>query len=237
MAVTVDNTGQSATGVSVTTVTIGSFVVGAGANRCIYLGVSQWKASDTQPTAKFNTTETFVVHDNVTIAEAPGTRRVTVLKLVNPTATTANIVITWATAVDEAVCGATSWFGVDQVTPFGTAVKASGTAASSTVNVTGTASDITHDTISADGSAAVGATPNRTQRWRAIAAANTTEGAGQSTAGTGGSVAHTWSTLVGGGSAVFTHIGIPILQASGVTQYVRPMIEVIRQNVVRGSTW
>jgi hypothetical protein len=217
MAVTVDNTGKSGTGLSSTTVTIASFTVGSGSDRCIYLGVSQWKASDTQPTAKFNTSETFTVHDSQTIAEAPGTRRVTIFKLVNPSVTTASIVVTWASAVDEAVAGATSWFGVDQATPFSAATKGSGTAASSSINLTGASGDVTHDTIScdADSSGTGTATPNRTQRWRAVAAADTTEGAGQSTAGTGGAVAHTWSTLHGGGSAVYAHIGVALQQSTG----------------------
>lgn len=225
MAVTIDNTGQSATGVSTTSVTITGFVVGAGANRCIFLGVSQWKASDTQPTATFNGTENFVVHDSATVAETPGTRRVTIFKLVNPTVTTANIVVTWATAVDEAVAGATSWTGVDQTTPFGTAVKNTGSAvASSSINVTGASGDVTHDAISTDGGT-VGGTPNntanQTARWRTNAAANTTEGDGQSAAGTGAAVAHTWSTFVGA-SAFFAHIGVAIQQVSAGGTVVGP---------------
>jgi hypothetical protein len=216
MAVAVDNAGQSAGAVSATSITISAFVVGSGANRCIYLGVSQWKAADTAPTAVFNGTENFVVHDSVTIAEAGGTRRVTILKLVDPTVTTANIVVSWASAVDEAVCGATSWNGVDQANPFSAAVKNSGSAAgSSSINIPNTAGDVVHDTASWDGpaGAAVG-TANQTSRWKTTAATNTTEGDAQSAVGAGSTITCTWSTETNP-PGFFTHIGVAIQQASG----------------------
>lgn len=223
MSVAIDNTGKSAGGTSTTSLTIGTFAVGAGANRCIFLAVSQWKASDLQPTATFNTTENFVPHDSTTIAESGGTRRVTLFKLVNPSNVTASIVVSWGSAVDEAVAGATSWTGVDQTTPFGTAVKASSSSAtSSTVTVPNASGDVVHDAISVDSGAAVGVTANQTQRWRAIAAGNTTEGAGQSAAGTGTGIACTWTTF-GGVSKFSAQIGVAIRQVSagGTTIFER----------------
>lgn len=220
MAVAVDNTGQSQGGTSTTTLTIASYVVGAGSNRCIYLGVSQWKAADLQPTAVFNTSENFTAHDSQTVVEGAGVRRVTLFRLVNPTVTTASIVVTWGVAVDEGVAGASSWNGVDQTTPFGTAVKNSGNAASSSINLTGAVGDVNHCAISADSAAAAGITANQTQRWRAIAAATTTEGAGQSSSGTGATVAHTWSTISAGeASHIFAHIGVAIQQATATASY------------------
>jgi hypothetical protein len=214
MAVAVDNAGQSAGAVSATSITISAFVVGSGANRCIYLGVSQWKAVDVVPTAVFNGTENFTVHDSATIAEAGGVRRVTIFKLVNPSAVTANIVVSWSSAVDEAVCGADSWNTVDQVNPFSAAVKNTGSAAgSSSINIPNNAGDVVHDTASWDGpvSTAVG-TANQTARWRNVAGANTTEGDAQSADGTGTSIMCTWSSETNP-PGIFAHIGVAIQQA------------------------
>lgn len=216
MSVPVDNTGQHNEALSATTVTIGSFAV-AGSNRIIRLSVSQWKASDTEPSATYNGTENFVVHDRVTIAEGAGVRRITLLRLVNPTvgAATPNIVVSWGGAtVDEVVCGADSYTNADQTTPMGTAVKASGTSGvTSSVIVPNAAGDTVVDAISADAGGIASLTGNGTQRWRAIAAASTTEGAGQSQAGAGTDITSTWT--FGSTGLMYTHIGVAIKQAAG----------------------
>lgn len=218
--VTPNNTGQSTGGLSSTAMTISGYVVsGSGSERCIKVDVCQWKAADTAPSATFNGSEAFTVHDAQTIVEGAGVRRVTTLKLVNPSAATGNIVVSWGGATcDEAVIGATAWNNVDQAAPFSAAVKTSaGSGATSTINLTGQVGDVTHDAISADATALASATANQTQRWRTIAGSNSTEGAAQSAAGTGGSVAHTWTNLVGGGGGGFSaHIGVVIQQSSSV---------------------
>jgi hypothetical protein len=215
--VLVDNTGLSAVALSATTVTIGSFAVGSGASRCIYLAVSQWKATDLQPTAAFDPTgvnQAFLVHDSVTIAESPGTRRITLFKLVNASNITANIVVTWGSACDEVVVGADSWTNVDQTTPFSAAVKASSPGSTpSSISVPNAVGDVVHSAISADAGSGVSIVSNQTQRWRAIASGGTTEGAGQSADGTGSNITMTFSGIQGG--QIWTHIGVAIQQASG----------------------
>lgn len=213
MAVTVDNTGANAGGTTLLSLTISSFAVGAGSNRLIYCGVSQYATVDVAPTAKFNTSETFTFHDATTISESPGTRRSSILYLKAPSNVTQDIIVSWATTATEAVIGATSWSVVDQTTSVGTAVKNSGTSGtSSTVSIPNASGDVVHDTISVDAVSAVEVTANQTQRWRAIAAANTSEGAGQSAAGAGSNISCTWSTFFSG--ATFAHIGVAIKQAS-----------------------
>lgn len=216
MSVAVDNTGQSAGGTSTTSLSISSFAVGAGANRCIYLAVSQYAATDQVPSATFNGSENFVVHDATTIVESPGVRRVTLLKLVNPSNATAAIVVSWGGTVNEVVIGASSWTGVDQTTPFGTAVKNSGASGLSTsVAIPNAVGDVVHDAYSGDAGPAASVTGNQTLRWRAIAGANKSEGAGQSADGTGSNITCTWTNLGVGSGTVFTHIGVAILQATG----------------------
>lgn len=228
MSVAVDNTGQSAVALSTSALSISSFAVGGGANRCIYLAVAQYSNPDRVPSATFNTTENFVVHDQQTIAESPGTRRVTILKLVNPSNATAAIAVSWPGAVNEAIIGATSWTGVDQTTPFGTAVKTSGnTGTSTSVAIPNAVGDAVHSSISID--AGTDATPdltaNQTLRFRAVAAANTSEGAGQSAAGTGSNITCTWSTFGSGAGSTFAHVGVAILQAaSGTASAPAPLL-------------
>lgn len=209
-------------GTALSSITLSSFAIGSGANRFLLVGVSQWKASDTEPTAIFNTSESLTAHDNATVSEAPGIRRVTILRRIAPSNVTANIVVSWTSSVDEAVVGATSWTGVDQTTPLGTAVKNSGsTGNTSSVVVSNTSGDVVHDVVSADGGSAAAAVANQTSRWKAIAAASTTEGAGQSATGAGSNITCTWSSLnQGAANAFFSHIGVAIQQAAaGATPF------------------
>jgi hypothetical protein len=216
--VLIDNTGQSAGGTSTASLSISSFPVGPGANRCIKLDVEQYNNPDLAPSAVFDSTGAnvaFTVHDSLTIAEGAGTRRVTTLKLLNPPNDTKDIKVTWGGTVAEAVIGATSWSVVDQTNGFGTAVKNSGFGTSSSVSIPNATGDVVHDAISADAAGSAGVTANQTQRYRAIAASFTTEGAGQSADGTGSNISCQWSNINGGGGGVFTHMGVAILQAAG----------------------
>jgi hypothetical protein len=210
----VDNTGQSTGGTSTAGLTISSFAVGSGPNRFIKIEVEQYSNPDRVPSATFNGTENFVVDDAVTIAESPGTRRITTLKLVNPSIVTAPIAVSWPGAVDEAVVGATSWTNVDQTTPLSAAVKASGTTGtSSSLSIPNAVGDVVHSAIAVDAVAAAEVVANQTQRYRALAAANTTEGAAQTANGTGSPITCTWSSFFSG--ATFAHIGYAIKAAAG----------------------
>lgn len=218
LPVALNNAGQSAGGVSVSTLTITGFVVGAGANRCIFLAVSQWNPTDVAPTAVFNGTEAFTVHDaTIVITDTPAFQRVTILKLVNPSVTTANIVVSWAGGVAETVIGATCWNNVDQSTPFSAAIKNSGgnVATTSSVVIPNAAGDVVHDGVTWYGGPSAQGVPNQTQRWRTVAAANTTEGGGQSATGAGSDITCTWSGEVVGW---FCHIGVAIRQAPDLTR-------------------
>lgn len=213
MAVAVDNTGAAVGGTSLTTKTLTSFAVGAGANRLLYVGVSQWAGTDVAPTGNFNTTETLTVHDAHTHACFGGTQRSTILRRIAPSNVTANIVINWASTADEVVIGATSWTGADQTTPLGTAVKASGTVgAPATGAVTNASGDAVHGLLAAAATSAVGNTSGQTARWDALAASSTTEGAGSSTAGTGSGISMTWTA--NGSNSDWTAIGVKIAQVS-----------------------
>jgi hypothetical protein len=195
MSVAVDNTGSAVGATSVTGINITSFAVGAGSNRLIFLGVSQWKSVDTAPSATFNTSENFALFDAVTMADSGGTRRGTILSLNNPTNTTATIAVSWGGGtVDEAVCGATSWTGVDGTTPLSGVQKASGLANPMSVTVASTSDGAVHDVwnMSQGISTDIGV-GNQTSRWNTGAGGASTNGAGQSATGTGSNITMTWN--------------------------------------------
>lgn len=215
-AVTVCNTGVTVGGTAAASLTISFNATGCD---FIFLGVSQWRATDLAPTATFNTVQSFTDFSHPSIADASGFRRATVFKLVNPNQTTANIVVSWVGSVDEAVIGATGWTGVDQTTPLGTAQVATSAGGVDTlsVNVTGAIGSFTHDTYSGSADGALQSATNQTLRWREWAAIFTTEGGGASAAGTGSAVTHTWSSIGFGGAAAnirIVLIGVPINAAA-----------------------
>jgi hypothetical protein len=216
--VTPNNTGQSTGGLSATSMTISSFVVGAGANRCLFVGIATWNGSDVVPTSVvFNGSENFTLHDTIVISTgAPGFVRVLIYKLLNPSQVTGNIVVTWPSAIGEIVVGATCW---NNVSGLGTAVKntTSPNATSSSVAVPNAAGDVVHDAISAYGFTTATLTASHTQRWRQIAAADTTEGAGQSAVGTGSNITLQWSNIANNNPGSYSaHIGVAIQRVSDV---------------------
>jgi hypothetical protein len=217
MAVTNANAGVDIGNTSVSSLTLTAF--NATGSDFIFLGVSQWSLTDRTPSATFNAVQNFTVHAQQTMVDGSGTRRVTVLKLVAPTLTSANLVVSWSGTVDEAVIGATAWLGVDQTTPLGTAVlNTVAGAINLSVSVTAAVGGITHDCFSGSADTQKLATTNQTQRWHDWAAISTTEAGGASAAGTGGSVTHTWSDVGHGGAPSNVNIvliGVPINASSG----------------------
>lgn len=222
MAVTNTNAGVSNGGTAIaSTLTISAFDASAGSPDFLFLGVSQWRASDVAPTAQFNGAQNLTVHDAQTLSDAGGIRRVTIFKLVAPTHTAANLVVSWAGGVDEAVIGATAWAGVDQTTPLGTAAKTTVNGAFSLSQAaTAAVGGFTQDCYSGSADTDFAPTTNQTSRWSQWAAIGTTEGGGATAAGTGSAVTHTWSNVghtgfVGNVSIVL--IVVPIQAASGAT--------------------
>lgn len=92
-----------------------SHTVPAGSDRLLTVGCASY---DQPPTAvTFNTSESLT--ECASCAFNNGGERVSIWYRIAPTATTANIDVTFA-ASEEVVCGAVNFTGVDQVTPIGT---------------------------------------------------------------------------------------------------------------------
>ena len=92
-----------------------------------------------------------------------GSSRVELWYLLAPPTGTNDIVATFADTT-RAIGGATSWSGVNQTTPLGTAVFASGSDGSATVTVTSSVGEVVVDALSANGNTATPGT-GQTQRW------------------------------------------------------------------------
>jgi hypothetical protein len=90
--------------------------------------------------------------------------RVELWRIVAPLTGTNNVVVT-GTGAKEKIAGATSWTGVHQTTPLGTAAFATGTSITPTVNVTSATGDVVVDTVMAVDTASLTVGAGQTQRW------------------------------------------------------------------------
>jgi hypothetical protein len=109
--------------------------------------------------------------------------------LVAPPNGSANIVATWAGG-NQAVLGAVSFYGVNQVTPVRNATATSGTGISLSVTVSSAPGNMTLDNF-ANHSTGIG-TPTQTQRWLSVGGVPLVNGGG-STANGAASVTHGWT--------------------------------------------
>lgn len=91
--------------------------------------------------------------------------------LVAPSTGANNIIVTQS-STERIVVGASSWTGVNQTTPLGTAVLQNGTSSSPSVNVSSSSSEVVIDVLAALDDAGITATvgTSQTQRWNDSAA-------------------------------------------------------------------
>ena len=116
-----------------------------------------------------------------------------------------NIVVSLPSSV-HLMAGATSWTGVHQTTPLGTAGNATGTSSTATVNVTTVSGDAVVDTVSTANAVTVGA--SQTQRWNLSQAGF--KGAGSTEDATTTTTTMSW-TFVSGDWAI---TAVPLKQAN-----------------------
>ena len=120
-----NTTNKTCTISSGTTCTITSFAVGSSADRLLLVGVSWSSSTVTVSTVTFGA-QSLTAVTNSRATNAAGVRT-ELWSLVAPNNATNNIVVTMSSTT-SAVVGASSWSGVDQTTPLGTPVIASGQA-------------------------------------------------------------------------------------------------------------
>ena len=215
MAISVDNTGQSAATVGfLSSVTISSVAVGSGENRLLVVGVSYHEWSANNPVVNSVT----FGGTNLTQLQklVAGQTIVEIWYLKAPANTTADVVVTMSAAT-YLIAGATSWFGVDQTTTFGTVATANGSSTSPSVAVTSAVDELVHDTLAVNGAPTITVGAGQTQRWN-LASGTNKSGAGSTEAGAA-SVTMSWTL---GTSATWSIMGVPLKPAAGAASVVTP---------------
>ena len=146
-----------------------------------------------------------------------------------PDVGTFNVVANFDVANQAAVI-ACAWAGAHQVTPFGTAANANGSAGPATVNAASAVDGVVYGALMSDSEA--GVTPSGTEIFETAPIGSDTIGAAQYYPGTGSPVAVTW-TQPGTGWAVFA-VGIqPAAGAGGGQPTLRRLGLASRINAVR----
>ena len=127
-----------------------SHTVGAGSNKILIVGVS----IDQTTTATVVNTVTYGGTAMTRVGDTTGvvnTMRISLWQLVNPPSGSANVIVTPSTNNTAFIVGAVSYFGVNQTTPLGTFVQATGGSGSPTVNATSATNDLVVDVVSVGG--------------------------------------------------------------------------------------
>lgn len=127
--------------------TIASYTVSSGSDRCLVIPVAIETNSRTVSGITFNASENFVFKEVDTYAGGI-TYRVEWWYLVNPSVTTANIVISISGGTARFSGGIHQLTGVDQTTPLGTSVSSGAATANASVTVAdGTTGDLVLDIL------------------------------------------------------------------------------------------
>jgi hypothetical protein len=134
--------------------------------------------------------------------------------LLNPS-TGANDIVASFGASGNMVVGATSWYGVDMDTPFGTAVGDTGTGTAVSVTVVTEAGEFVVDCVSANDGPTAAEGADQTERYDAVVTSKM-RGAGSTQAGSdGGAMTYTLGT-----SKQWASLAVPIKPASTTSRSV-----------------
>jgi len=161
-----------------------------GTDPCLVVGVSTKGASITHNTVAFNGSESFTkIQDNIN-----GNARSSIWVLENPTATTANVVITLSGS-SRYVTAASLFTDVDDTTPVRTSNSANGTNNNPSTSLTAVSGDLIIDNLCQVSAGPDTATASHTQRYNLAQTGGGTDtrGAGQTLSATGGSDTMDWS--------------------------------------------
>lgn len=146
-----------------TTITNSGFTVAANANRILIVSAGVYDASQAISGITWNGTENFT--RAVFIDAGSGQTRSEIWYLVNPTATTADIVTTWSSAAIRRGAGVYSFYNALQVSPIGVTNTASGTGSTSTGTITPTTTGSTIIDAEIGEGGGVAATDTLTAGW------------------------------------------------------------------------
>ena len=204
--VVVDNGGKAGTGTTpALTCLITNFAVGAGSNRALFVG-SSTNSANVVSAVTFGATS---FPGPAAVVQTKGTTNTAeIWVLTNPANATSTITVTYLAAVNT-TCGAMSFTGVHQTTPFINTNTNTGSSTAPSVAITNPANNISMDDVAPQGS--VPGSPTQTQAW-ATGANNT----GGGSYGTGsGTNTHTWTL---GASNNWASVGLSVNAASGAAK-------------------
>ncbi|MFT3736518.1 MAG: DUF4347 domain-containing protein [Rhodocyclaceae bacterium] len=203
LAVTLGNTSSSATDTTGSTTLTWAHTVAAGSDGMLVVEIA----------SRYNTDATSVTYGGVALTKlssvtSGGVVTAEIWYLLSPTAGSANVVVTIGGSAHEFVAGASNFFGVDQTTPFGTAVTKTGSGTSVSQAVTSVSGDIVIDVMATRQQTDATPEPGGTVLWTQsvdTGSADPTGGSSYKTA-TGTSTTMTWSI----DSAEYAFVGVAI---------------------------
>ena len=192
-----------------------NLTIAAGSNLFLIVSVEMRNAGGavgSVSTCKWNTTETMTLIDAYT--NPGGNYRVELWGLVNPTTGAHSVSLTYTGTIGRGIAGASSYSGVNQSTPTGTAAHADGTSTAPAVTLTSAAGEVGYACCGWNGSAGGAGTSNDTQRYKTITTAGSGElGGGAQEAPGAASVTIDWTIT----STIWTVTGVPIKPAGTTT--------------------
>lgn len=156
-----------------------------------------------------------------------------VWRLVAPASGTANVVVTGTgIASDDSLhVGVTTFTGVDQTTPLGTAVANSGTGTAASVSVTAAAGDLVYATMALDDSRTSTSAAGQTDLFNAIQGTANNDGVravASTKAGAAGTVTSSWTT----GSDAWSTVSVPIKPATTSSSLTFTQTPVLAENLI-----
>lgn len=230
---------DSAASVTVTNSTTCSWLhtVGSGNDRLLLVGVSlrnlALQTVSTSIVPKFNGVAMTLVSSATNGIAAPGNVRAEMWRLLNPPVGTFTVTVTFATALAptvpiaaNAVCGSTSWSGVNQSVPLGTAVACigpvcatAGASTTPTATVTAVSGDVVANVLAAETSETATAGACCTERWNA-SVANQVRGAASNQPGPSGAATTVVASWTLGSTQPWALLAVPIKPAPIAPTYV-----------------
>lgn len=154
---------NSVSGASVSSVTISGFTVASGSDRILIVGVGHRANTISVSGITWNTSESFTLISGSNATNSLSD--VWLYKLLAPTETTADVVVSFSASATFANAGVMYITGVDQTTPHGTAAIGAGeSGTTATATVTTAAGELVVDVVFV-GATAVTVGANQTSRW------------------------------------------------------------------------
>jgi glycosyltransferase involved in cell wall biosynthesis/transposase len=203
------DTSTSTSGTSVSSLTISNFTVANNSNRLLLVGVSTTTSATTVSSVTYGGT-------NLTLLQSLNCSTSTACHdelwyLKNPTAGTANIVVSYS-ATGNSTVGAASLYNVNPYTTFGTVATNTNSSSPSSLSVTSTTNQLVVDSFAAQGLATWAVNASQTQLWLNNNV-NTSTGGGSYKSGSAGSTSMSWT----GGTDFWADIGVGVTQSTPTT--------------------